>query len=119
MIMERNSALAMSLLLVALPASAAPVTVKVLADEVRTIRVSYADLNMTSDAGVRRLMQRVKGAAQAVCEVTYAEAPLSEQMASQTCYDASIAHARADVSLIQQQAQIGLTARGEIAVAQR
>ncbi|MCW6532825.1 MULTISPECIES: UrcA family protein [Sphingomonas] len=120
MIAKRNGVLAISLLVIALPAAAGPVTVRARADQVRTMRVSYADLNINSDAGLRQLMQRVKGAAEWVCDVsTYMHVPLDEQMAGRTCYDASLARARSDISAIQQRAQNGLSARGEIEVAQR
>jgi len=120
MIAKRRGVLAISLLVIAFPAAAGPVTVKARADEVRTMRVSYVDLNINNDAGMRRLMQRVKGAAQWVCDVSvYSHVQLNEQMATRTCYNASLARARSEIGLIQQRAQNGLSTRGEIQVAQR
>jgi len=120
MITKRKGILAISLLVIAMPAAAGPVTVKARADQVRTMRVSYADLNINSDAGLHRLMQRVKGAAEWVCDVpAYEHVALDEQMASRTCFNESLARARSDIGVIQQRAQNGLSTRGEIEIAQR
>lgn len=120
MITKQKGIIALSLLVIAFPAAAGPVTVNAHSDDVRMVKVSYADLNIASDAGAHRLMQRVNGAARFVCDVSpSAHLAVAQDMASRTCYNASVARARADISLIQQRAQNGLSARGEIEVAQR
>ncbi len=119
MITKQKGVAALSLLVIALPAGAAPVTVRAHSDDVRIVRVSYADLNIASDAGIHHLMQRVTGAAKFVCDVSYGPGLIEQQTASWNCFKSSMTRARADISLIQQRAQNGLSARGEIEVAQR
>lgn len=120
MVMKRNIVAFASLLVVALPATAKTVTVNARADEVRMVRVSYADLNMSSNEGVERLMHRANGAARWVCDIsTITQRPLAEELDGQRCYNASMARARFDINLIQQRAENRVAGVGAIEVAQR
>ncbi|WP_298669585.1 UrcA family protein [uncultured Sphingomonas sp.] len=116
-------AVATALSVVAMPGHAERVTVKAPPDQVRTMRISYADLNMSSDEGVRRLTMRAKGAARWVCDVSEASLPIAEEQAEQRCFNASFARARNDIAMVQQQIRTNIASNaassGAIEVAQR
>ena len=67
-----------------------PVTV-LGASDVPQARIVYGDLDLSNDAGLKTLKQRVRGAAKDMCLVHY-QATLSERAARQKCYST----ARAD-----------------------
>ncbi|WEK44545.1 MAG: UrcA family protein [Candidatus Sphingomonas colombiensis] len=105
---------------VAMPGSAERVTVKAPPEQFRTMRVSYADLNMSSDEGVRRLTMRAKGAAKWVCDFSDARLPLAMEAAQRQCFNTSFAHAQYDISMVQQQIRTNIASNpGAIEVAQR
>jgi UrcA family protein len=68
--------------------SVSEVTVRGLAHagrEVRQQRVSYADLNLPTDAGARTLLGRIQGAAKNVCAPQPAPPDLNQQDDYKTC----------------------------------
>ena len=68
--------------------SVAEVTVRGLTHagrEVRQQRVSYADLNLRTEAGARTLLGRIQGAAKKVCSPEPAPPDLTDQADYKTC----------------------------------
>ena len=53
--------------------------------EVRQQRVSYADLNLRTEAGARTLLARIQGAAKRVCSPQPAPPDLTDQADYKTC----------------------------------
>ena len=53
--------------------------------EIRQQRVSYADLNLRTEAGARTLLGRIEGAAKKVCSPEPAPPNLTEQADYKTC----------------------------------
>jgi UrcA family protein len=63
-----------------------------------TARIAYDDLNLRSEAGVRRLETRVRAAAERVCDVDApATSTLRDRLDSRACRDAAIAAAAPQV----------------------
>lgn len=73
-------------------AAGQPVTVTKVADQLPTVLVSYADLNLGSPSGQDRLKRRISSAASQVCQFGYADMALDEFIVTQACYKS----ARAD-----------------------
>lgn len=74
---------------VAASAASAQPPLVVRADPQPTIRVSYADLNLASPHGRKRLHNRVSAAARKLCVDGNID-PLAIEMAERRCYTASI-----------------------------
>jgi len=90
----------------------------------RTIRVSYADLDLAEANGVDRLNRRVRWAARSVCDKFSNFRPLGELQASNQCFKTSLERAGRDVELAVAQVRGGsqLAARepaGSIGVTSR
>ena len=62
-----------------------------------TVRVSHADLNLASPAGVAKLDGRVRQAAERLCEVPAGKSPLKEAQEAKACVDETIAAAQPQV----------------------
>jgi UrcA family protein len=80
--------LILSALVAGTAAAAQPVTV--IADAPRTERVSFADLDLTSAAGVVALQDRVRTAATRLC-IENGVQPLSVKLAGKACFNAAYA----------------------------
>lgn len=87
-------------MLKAFPAFAALVAATVLiaptvsqAAAVNTVRVSYADLNLASEAGARVLENRIESAARFVCEIEDSR-ELALARATNSCRDLAISDAQ-------------------------
>ena len=65
--------------------------------EVRQQRVSYADLNLRTEAGARTLLDRIQGAAKKVCSPEPAPPDLTDQADYKTCLRDANAGAVADL----------------------
>lgn len=63
----------------------------------QSIAVSFADLNLANDAGVRRLTHRVRLAAAIVCDVPTYEVPQSVAQPARRCFNDSVARAGNDI----------------------
>jgi UrcA family protein len=63
-----------------------------------SVEVSYSDLNLTTEAGVKSLQQRIVGAARQVCG-TPGPRHLSAVAASRACQNAAISRAMEDVQM--------------------
>jgi len=63
----------------------------------QSIAVSFADLNLANDAGVRRLTHRVRLAAAIVCDVPTYEVPQSIAQPAKRCFNDSVARASNDI----------------------
>lgn len=74
----------------AAPAAAGP------GDEARTLRVSYADLNLRSDAGARTMMTRIKSASYRVCGVHRGHVSVNAWL-EQDCRKKAVSKAVADL----------------------
>ena len=69
------------------------------AQPVRTeIAVSYADLNLASDAGQAVLAQRINSAASKVCDVNPNQRDLAMKANSKRCYTAAVSSANTAVA---------------------
>ena len=66
--------------------------------EPKTVRVSYADLNVNSSAGAAVLYRRIRRAADAVCDAGYSRDLLRMQI-TQQCVRSAIDHAIGQVNL--------------------
>ncbi len=71
---------------------------RVLQDDTRSMAVSYADLDLRQEAGVRTLSRRIKHAAQTVCDVSSAM-DVSSNWAARRCYRQSVARAMGAVEV--------------------
>jgi UrcA family protein len=78
--------------------------------DVRQEAVSYADLNLESEADAAILLRRIQSAARKVCGLSRGLIPLEIQLHLQACVDEATARAVADVN-----APL-LTRKGEIVV---
>jgi UrcA family protein len=65
--------------------------------EVRQQKVSYADLNLRTDAGARTLLDRVQGAAKKVCAPEPSPNDLTQQTDFKTCLHDAVAGAVAEL----------------------
>lgn len=80
-------------------------------DEVRTARVAYEDLDLTNDAGVGRLKQRIRFAVNSVCKAD--DLSLEQKLRERACARKSAEAAGQDVARVMtrvNQAQASLTA---------
>ncbi|RJF93256.1 UrcA family protein [Sphingomonas cavernae] len=68
-------------------------------DGVRTMAVSYADLNLRSDDGVNRLSGRVHRAAQFVCDLGTRVEPVEQRQDGRNCYDGAMNRANRDIAI--------------------
>jgi UrcA family protein len=108
---------AAAVLVAAAPAFAqtAPVVVEATAP---TATVSYADLNIASDAGRLVLERRVRQAATDLCLANRRE-PLDQVMAERQCFLFAMTHARSDIDLAVARARTQIASGGTITVAAR
>lgn len=84
-----------------------------------TISVTYADLNLASDAGRERLLARVRGAATRLCQ-NHLAGVTSEQIQRRSCYRAAIADARNQMNqAVADNGRTRLAGRATITVAAR
>lgn len=83
-----KSLLILSALIASTSAAAQPV--EVIADAPRIERVAFADLDLTSDAGVRRLEARIHSAANRLC-IEDGVQPLSVKLDGKACFNAAYA----------------------------
>jgi UrcA family protein len=88
------NALHPALLMLAMLPTLATQTVK--AEEVRRVRVSYADLNLRTTSGAEHLYQRIHTAAETVCRDLEMK-DLSGRWMWKECVGDAISHAVADV----------------------
>jgi len=66
------------------------------ADQARTVKVHYADLNLTTVHGAKTLYARIRGAARSVCgDEPYG---IDEQRAWHSCFDGTVSDAVATVN---------------------
>ena len=72
--------------------AATPAGTVSLSDEVPTVVVRYGDLNLATEAGARKLYQRLSAAAQAVCPAQDAHS-LAQLESNHTCRANAIARA--------------------------
>ncbi|WP_265530210.1 UrcA family protein [Sphingomicrobium marinum] len=89
----------------ATPAFAEPVTVFGSSDAPQA-RVVYGDLNLSDEAGLDTLKQRIRGAAKNMCLVHY-QATLSERAARQQCYSTARADGYAQADALHDRAAQG------------
>lgn len=68
-------------------------------ENIRSMAVSYADLNLMTEDGVDRLGNRVRTAARSVCDVRVAIRPLAENMATRKCFNGAMERAGRDVQV--------------------
>jgi UrcA family protein len=68
------------------------------ADDLRQVRVSYADLNVQTEAGAAVLFQRIRSAAERVCEVAGTR-DLGQLTQVKACTDHAIAGAVEQINL--------------------
>lgn len=82
--------------------------------ETKSIRVSYADLDLLEQNGVDKLNRRVRWAARSVCDAYNLQRPVKEIQASTQCFLSSLDRAGRDVELAVAEARSGsqLAARG-------
>lgn len=66
--------------------AAQPVVVRANPENLPTIRVSFADLNLASVSGQTRLKNRIGQAAAEVCEYNHTPMPLEEEMDARGCF---------------------------------
>lgn len=86
--------------------SAEPVVTAPLSDHDMRIRmVSFADLNLLSDAGQKALHRRVRGAVAVLCGDRPGIAPLTELLARRECTIDSWSHARPQITAAIERAQ--------------
>lgn len=65
--------------------------------ETQTVRVSYADLNLNSDAGARAMLRRLRAATAEVCGERIGPRSLAEHRKIRACRTASIGQAVAEL----------------------
>ena len=61
------------------------------AEDVRSVRVSYADLDLATDVGQNRLSHRIGFAAQTVCDLGEEKYQLKLALATESCRTATLA----------------------------
>jgi UrcA family protein len=66
--------------------------------EIPTIRVDYADLDLTADAGVRTLYRRLQVAAKQVCR-SYERREIGKTTQRRSCYEHALSAAVTKVNL--------------------
>ena len=71
---------------------------RALSENVPSVQVDYSDLNLTTEAGVKSLQQRIVGAARQVCG-TPGPRHLSAVAASRACQTAAISRAMEEVQM--------------------
>lgn len=76
-------------------------------DNPPTVKVSYADLNLASPAGIRTLHRRIDSAARSVCGYSDAfnRTEMEVRYAARSCYKAAMANALKQVDMSQRVAQ--------------
>jgi UrcA family protein len=90
-------------------ASAQPVTI--VGEITRTERVGYADLDLTTDAGVHRLQDRVRFAASKLCIESGVQS-LPAKIAGKQCFNAAYADALDQVANVVEARRASLAALG-------
>lgn len=58
-----------------------------------SVRISYADLNLSSPEGAREMMGRIQGAARIICGESSMNNDLSERARTHACVDATVSEA--------------------------
>ena len=94
-------------------AQTSPVTVEA---GLPTARVSYADLDLTSQAGRLTLDRRVSHAAAGLC-LDNQRVPLEEFVAQRQCYSSAMSRARVDIQQAVDRASSRVASLGSILVA--
>lgn len=61
-----------------------------LADDPPSIKVSYAELDLSKPAGAQELYRRIKRAAKAVCGSSFSTADLRRSLNQKKCYESAI-----------------------------
>jgi UrcA family protein len=97
------------------PVAAQPVTI--VGEAPRVAHVGFADLDLTTDAGVRTLERRVDGAARDLCDETGVQT-LALRIARKSCFDEARADGREQVARIAQSRRAGATLAGASAAVQ-
>lgn len=86
--------------------------------EIRQWRVTYNDLNLRDDAGVKRLETRVRSTTRQACGFETGLRPLARMQAEQRCFKTAMAKAGKDIEVAVHTARDGtrLASSGAIAV---
>lgn len=82
------------LLLGAAPAFSQPIVATAPAGEIEVVKVSYADLNLDTDAGWARLDSRLRAAARSVCDVRPEFESTLREMATGHCFRSALSRGR-------------------------
>lgn len=82
------------LLLGAAPAFSQPIVATAPAGEIKAVKVSYADLNLDTDAGWARLDSRLRAAARSVCDVRPEFESTVREMATGHCFRSALSRGR-------------------------
>lgn len=90
---------ALGLIAIGLGTGIASAQVTVYGSDVPTARVSFADLDVTSPAGIHRLQNRVRSAAKALCFDNSID-PVWMTMSHNRCYDAALSDGFAQIDRI-------------------
>lgn len=69
-------------------------------DGIRSVAVSYADLNLRSDGGVERLNGRVHRAAQFVCDLGTRVEAVEQRQDGRNCYKGAMGRASRDIAVV-------------------
>ena len=101
--------LIVSAILASSAASAQPVTV--IGEITRTERVGYADLDLTSDAGIHKLQDRVRFAASKLC-IENGVQSLPAKVAGKQCFNTAVADGLAQVDRAAQARRASLAIAG-------
>lgn len=72
---------------------------------VRSVSVSYADLNLLNQHGRDRLNDRIQRAAQVVCDLEGGIQPLKTWLDGRTCYSGAMERAHRDIAIVVAQAR--------------
>lgn len=99
----------------ALAATAAAAAPPIEVQGLRSIEVSYGDLNMTSGEGLATLDSRIRGAARQLCRPDHSGI-MPERVERRACYRTAVADAQAQLAL-SQPAGTRLASRQSIVVA--
>jgi UrcA family protein len=83
-----------------------------------TERVSFADLDLTSNAGVRRLQSRVEAAAHRLCDEEGVQ-PLSVQLESKSCFNTARTNGLKQVARVADSRRTGAAFASAIQILQR
>ena len=79
-----------------------------------TAHVGFADLDLTSDAGVQTLQARIRATARDLCDDAIGPQPVNVQFEHKACFDAAYADGirQADLIVSSRRAEMASAARG-------